>query len=94
MNHNYIYISDNQNRTNIHDKLIIQKIIISLFFLSSLIFMLIGLEYSKSCDNYNFENCIKAQNFYLIAFILFNIFMTSLFAFIRVEYCCENLDSL
>jgi len=94
MNHNYIYISDVQNRHNLHDKLIVQKIIISLIFLSSLIFMLIGLEYSKYCDNYNFDNCIKSQNFYITSFILFNIFITSLFAFIRFEYCCENLDTI
>ncbi len=91
MNHNYIYISDVQNRT---DKLIIQKIIISLISLSSLIFMLLGLEYSKYCDNHNFDNCIKSQNFYIISFILFNIFITSLFAFIRFEYCCQNLDTI
>ena len=91
MNNDYIIIIPN-NRNIFNDgRNIIQKIILGLIFLSFLIFLLIGLLYSsKYISTENFIFYQDSQQCYLISFILFNLFITCLFAFIRAEYCCNE----
>ncbi len=89
MNDDYIIFIPN-NRNIINDRTIIQKIILGLTFLSFLVFLIIGLlYYNKYISTENFIFYQESQKYYLIAFIVFNLFITCLFIFIRAEYCCN-----
>ncbi len=87
MNNNYILFIPNDRNIIIEDRTVIQKIILGLTFLSFLVFLLIGILYSnKYISTENFIFYKESQLYYLISFILFNLFITCLYAFIRSEY--------